>query len=508
MSAVQRIFRNVFSNWATLAITAIVSFSLTPFVINSLGPEQYGIWILALSLTGHLGILDMGLRPMIVKFVSQFQAVDDDHRTNEVLNTAFVMLSLLGLVVFAGSTCIAYFADQWFVVAKDYMSELRLTIFLVGINLSLSFMFGAFSTIYYAFQRFHLANKITISIFLVRSVLIVLALLNGGGLVHMAGIVLAASIVEKCIKLAVCYRIYPALTINPRLARRRSARTLAKFGGLSFIIQVSNRISFQTDPIVLATFISTAAITPFAIGAVLVEYMAQLISLIAVTITPVASALHAKDNMATIRKLFITGTRYTLLIILPIALTLIIAGDVFINIWMGPEYTEQSYSVLVILTIGFIGYMSQKIGLSILFGMVKVKLVSLVSLACAALNVVLSVLLAPSMGINGVAIGTAIPLIIYGTIFLPFYTCGVLNIRTIDYVTGVLVRPLLASLAFIASLCVSVTWFDIDTLPLFLLHVTAACTVYGAVAFFIALEPAHRELIMTKMRTFLARVPA
>ena len=76
MSTTKRFAVNVIMNWVAMAVSMVVPFFLTPFVIRSLGIIAYGIWILAVSTVSYLGILDLGLRSAIIRFVSKAVAQD------------------------------------------------------------------------------------------------------------------------------------------------------------------------------------------------------------------------------------------------------------------------------------------------------------------------------------------------------------------------------------------------------------------------------------------------
>lgn len=49
--------RGIASNWVGLALAIVVSFFMSPFVVNKLGSIYYGIWALTLQFTGYLNLL-------------------------------------------------------------------------------------------------------------------------------------------------------------------------------------------------------------------------------------------------------------------------------------------------------------------------------------------------------------------------------------------------------------------------------------------------------------------
>ena len=57
------VLRNIFSNWASYLVTAVVGFFLAPYVVHQLGNTGYGLWTLVLSLTGYFGLLTLASVP-------------------------------------------------------------------------------------------------------------------------------------------------------------------------------------------------------------------------------------------------------------------------------------------------------------------------------------------------------------------------------------------------------------------------------------------------------------
>jgi glycosyltransferase involved in cell wall biosynthesis len=58
----------------------------------------------------------------------------------------------------------------------------------------------------------------------------------------------------------------------------------------------------------------------------------------------------ARNDQTAIKEMLILSTKYMLLVALPVAAVFFVLGDLFIGLWMGPEYTASSL-ILSILTI-------------------------------------------------------------------------------------------------------------------------------------------------------------
>jgi O-antigen/teichoic acid export membrane protein len=69
--------RNIFSNWMGLIITGVISFALTPILIHGLGDFYFGMWILTTSILDYYGLLDLGIRTTLHRFVGRLKGMNE-----------------------------------------------------------------------------------------------------------------------------------------------------------------------------------------------------------------------------------------------------------------------------------------------------------------------------------------------------------------------------------------------------------------------------------------------
>ena len=92
-------FRNVFSNWSGFLLRGVISLVLTPILIHYLGDFQYGLWVLVMSVVDYSGILDLGIRPTLHRFVARWKSLNDRTALNETIGSAFTISCGAGLLV-------------------------------------------------------------------------------------------------------------------------------------------------------------------------------------------------------------------------------------------------------------------------------------------------------------------------------------------------------------------------------------------------------------------------
>src|ERR1700737_412474 len=84
-----------------LVVFAVVS---TPVLVHRLGTAQYGVYILAVTAGGLLGLLDFGLGPALITFLSQSLQARDQVRSQKLVSTAmslYLGIGVVGATVFA-----------------------------------------------------------------------------------------------------------------------------------------------------------------------------------------------------------------------------------------------------------------------------------------------------------------------------------------------------------------------------------------------------------------------
>ena len=74
------ILLNTLTNYLRFGITAVVFFLLTPYIIDRIGTEDFGLWSLVFSILGLFGLMDFGFTTGAVKYVAECKGSGDDER--------------------------------------------------------------------------------------------------------------------------------------------------------------------------------------------------------------------------------------------------------------------------------------------------------------------------------------------------------------------------------------------------------------------------------------------
>jgi O-antigen/teichoic acid export membrane protein len=151
---------------------------------------------------------------------------------------------------------------------------------------------------------------------------------------------------------------------------------------------------------------------------------------------PLASELHAENDLVRLRRVYTSGTRVSLALSLLIGGTLIVLARPILTIWVGPDYADSSVLVTILTLASFLAAAQWPAG-AVLQGMARHRLMAATALGAGLANLALSIALVGPLGVTGVALGTLIPAAVEFFIIVPF-TLRLLGLRFTTAISEVL----------------------------------------------------------------------
>jgi O-antigen/teichoic acid export membrane protein len=169
-----------------------------------------------------------------------------------------------------------------------------------------------------------------------------------------------------------------------------------------------------------------------------------------------ATRMHAQGQHTELRKLFFKWSKIALSLTLFGSLFLIVFGPELIRSWIGSSFEKPAGVVLQVLMISGLVFLPVRgVALPILMGIGKPGKATVAFLASGVLNLILSVILVRPLGLLGVAIGTAIPNVLFGIVLLVI-CARELDFKILEYISRVVKLPLAGAIPLTATL----VWCD------------------------------------------------
>jgi len=488
----KRFGRNAVANLTAFAFVAVVSFFVSPLMVKHLGTTAYGVWSLLVGLLGYLALLDFGIKQAVNRYVAHYEAVGAHEESSLILSAALKLFISLGVVAVLASLVLAYVAPMLLNIPEAFLHDSRVVLIVGGFTVGISLLDAAFGGVIAGLQRFDVLSILEIALTIFRAAGTVLILLEGYGIVALALLYLAASVLNALAAQAAARKLYPELRLALPGPMRRQMRTLLSFGAATWAVWVLSAVMFQSDTLLIGFFLPIEAVTFYAIAANLAWQVNGATSAISFLMAPRISAL-ASVGSDQVGAQILAASKATTLIVVPIVVTFVLRGESFINLWMGNEYGSVSGDVLAVLSVVVWLGALRAVAMQSLTGLGKHRILIPGFAAEAIANVALSIALIRPLGILGVAVGTMVPNVVVSLGYLPRCLAKTAGLSQWHLYREALLLPTVSCVPFALGTAVLERFVPATNLVVFFLQVMVVLPLVPVVAWFTCLSPTQRE---------------
>ncbi len=419
---VNQLKSGVILSYVSKIIQIVVGILYTPLMIRLLGQSEYGLYNIAASIISYLGVLNFGFGSAYMRFYSRYR-VNADQKKIANLNGMFIeIFTTLGLLAVIAGIGIVNNVDILFgpSLTANEIELAKILISILVINLAFSFPTVVFTTYIQAQEQFVVQNLIMIFNQITTPLITFPLLLMGYGSV---GLVVGTTLVSVVTNL---YTVYFAIRKSDMKISFKEFdwslfKEMSNFSFFVFINMVVDQINNNVDKTILGRYQGTTSVAIYSVGSNLNNYYTQLSTSVSSVFIPRVHRMEAKNSSnEEFSNLFIKVGRIQFILLSLILTGFIIFGQSFINLWAGSGYSE-SYYVAVILMVTITTPLIQNLGIEIQRAKNKHHFRSILYIAMAILNVMLSIPLSQRYGALGSTIGTAISFIVGNGLIMNWY---------------------------------------------------------------------------------------
>ncbi len=469
-------FKYIGSSWLLTIVQIFVMMQLTPFMLEAfdvhasaqltasgetLYSGSYGVWLVIVAMTGILKLFIVGVPMASVRFLSQCIERKDDEGYNKVLSTCIGMCLALGAAAVLIGGGLYFFFDSKYLsgekvalLGPDALRGARIAYLMVVVQLGAGFVGRLPYAILAAHHDFYHRNAIQAGELIVRLALTMLFLSYDADIVYLAVIQFISLALEFIVAMYVVKRRHPHVKFNLANYDRSRMRDILSFSLFSMLLNIGALLAFRIDALVIGeSSWSIEGVTMYDNGNKFFEYMISLVLGIGLVVMPFATRMKTRGDISQLSAIFFKWSKVALSIALCIGLFLLVLGPEFLKAWLEDSYRSESGSITQILVVSFFFFLPVRgVALPVLMGLGLPQKPALAILLMGALNLVISLaLVETSYGLNGVALGTAIPNTLFA-IYVVWITCRELGVSVSSYLRYVVLRALLGSLVPVSFL--------------------------------------------------------
>lgn len=418
---------------ASQMITIIVGLVYTPIMIRMLGPNEYGLYQLVLSVVNYLNLMNFGFNGAYIRYYSIAVGKNDEEevaKVNGMFMNVFCFIGVLCLVAGIGLFFnIGILGTQ--LTSADYVIAKQLLVILV-INLAISFPNSLFIAYMSAREEFIVQKALNIGVNILIPILNLPLLYLGYGSVGVVGVTLALTIIRLIINAWYCVS---KLSLKMRLNYFDKAifRGLLGYTFFIFLSDLVDQLNSNVDKFLLGRITGTIAVAIYSVGFNLKNYYTTLTWIVPEMYVPEVNRVAIQEkNDNRLTELFTFIGRINNYIVLLVISGFFLVGREFIRLWIGSDYDISYYATLILMITGYIPAV-QTLGVNVQNAKNMHKMRSIVYFIVACCNVALSIVLIKRWGVVGTCFGTLIATLLGHGLFMNYYYHNKLGLNIIYF---------------------------------------------------------------------------
>ena len=242
----------------------------------------------------------------------------------------------------------------------------------------------------------------------------------GGGLEGVAAASLVASIAGAAVAAVLLLRVQSSWW------RTRPSRTHMKgmllYGRSVAVLRPIGVFHRQMDRLVVGAILGPAAVTLVEIATQIQNGAETVLSASTYAVLPAAAWVRAREDHGSLRELVLRGTKYSLVVTLPMVVAGMLLARPIVVVWVGPAQAEAAG--LAVLALAYTALTApMQVSSNVLVGIGRAPAVLFAAAGAIVINLVVSIVLVRQVGICGAFIGT----LLGGLFLVPFLARAILR---------------------------------------------------------------------------------
>jgi len=427
-SRTQNYIHGLTSGYIVTFATIFVGLWLTPFTLRYLDREQFAVFTLAGDVLMWLGLLEIGITSVLNVKAAQLSGKPDQNQLNQLASTTFFAQCAVALTFLLVGSFVSLFFPDFFSLRLDLRHDAMLVMALMVIGAALSVATQTFSALLVAHQQIHIDNRIRLYLIGIRTLLTVVLLIGGYGLISLAISHLAAVLVTGTMAVIRVRRLLPSLALR---WRHFSWDTLRQTGGTGIWFSLGGLAGIMImnlDRIVTAKIISVDMVTTLALTGRLYLLAWGLIQQVTNTARPALAQIVGTGDMEHAK------AKFHQLSLLSTGLAIIAAASIwsgngaFVTWWVGPQnYGGSALDTLLAVNLIIHSWVLPNRAI-LVAGLAYVPQNAISRFVEGGVNIALSIAFGLIWGIKGIILGTSVAGLCTTCWYFPLLTARYFNV--------------------------------------------------------------------------------
>ena len=406
-------------SYIAIFLNIAITFLYTPWMIRQIGVSDYGLYNLIISFISYF-IMDFGLHQAVQRFIAKYRAENDEDKVAKMVAITTKVYLLIDAIIFLVLFVLYFFITNIFTgLTPEEIERLKGLYIIAGIFSVLNFVFKPMSGAMMAYEYFveeralEVINKVGL-------VLIVCVALYLGAGVYSLVLINGAVTLFVSIAKYVVFKYKSKLKIQWSYFSKGELKSIFSFSVWTFTISLAQRLRVTLVPAILGIVSNSIEIAIFSLAMSIEGMIVTISGALNGLFLPKVTRLALDGNRELITTLMIRIGRLQLYVWGLIFTGFLIFGPLFLNLWVGPDFSD-CYYVIIFIAIASIVALTQSVAMDLVFAENEIHKTATLTFVTAVIGMVIAFPLARFFGAIGAAAGSGIGLCLYQVFLNIFY---------------------------------------------------------------------------------------
>lgn len=395
---------------------------LTPFVIQTLGQSEYGVYKLVASLNSYLLLLDLGVGNAIIRYISKYRAENNNDKIKVFLGITTIYYIIISVLTIIIGIILVISIPYAFVKGLNSIeiSLAQKLLFIMIINTILVLLSTTYSHALIAYERFSVSKGVSILSVIIRIIAVYYILHIGLGSFGIVCVNLGITVINKTfVILYVIINLKLLPNFNFKTFDFSMIKEIIIYTSYILLQVIATQLNSSVDQILIGICIPVSAIIIgiYSIGTQITQYFLSLGSAFNGVLMPgIMRLFHQNPTSEQLTAELIKISRIIFMVLFFAWGVFATQGKSFVQLWAGKN-NISAYYVAFILMMVYSFSISSSIGSQMLWAINKHKYQAIMKIGIVISNVILTIFLIKINALYGATIGTFLSLLL-GDVFV------------------------------------------------------------------------------------------
>ena len=163
-------------SYLLIILNALYGLFLTPFIINIIGVEDYGVYRTITALASSLMVMDLGMGNTVLRYVANFRAIKQDDKISNFAAMSLIQSIIICTFILVACTIFIYFISPLYsdTMSIEQISMARGLFAILSINIICHVIENVFNGFIKGYNHFSFGNGIKLVRLIIRILLIII----------------------------------------------------------------------------------------------------------------------------------------------------------------------------------------------------------------------------------------------------------------------------------------------------------------------------------------------